>query len=144
MTSLCLHEFRADPWTLFRANRTQEDLVVDIGLTRQAATPCNSVIQQFTILVCVTSQAALELRIHTDELGASCVVIFSCHEEAAVLQVPDRCADVGAGDHHCREERGPTHGARGVLVHVRVISLILTAIQIGYVTWKLLVAKHRR
>ena len=70
--------------------------------------------------------------------------VISCHEEAAVLQVPAKCADVGAGDHHCRRESGPTHGARGVLVQVRVISFVLTAIQIGHVTWKLLVTKHRR
>ena len=70
--------------------------------------------------------------------------VISCHEEAAVLQVPARCADVGAGDHHCRGERGTTDGARGVLVHVRVKSLILSTVQIGHVTWMLLVTKHRR
>ena len=72
------------------------------------------------------------------------MVIFSCHEEAAVLQVPARCADVGAGDHHCRGERGSADGARGVFFQVRVIRLVLGTVQIGHVTWKLLVTKHRR
>ena len=77
----------------------------------------------------VAADAALHVRIHTDVLGTSCITRTPRHQVPAVLQVPARSADVGAGDHDCRGERGPTHGAHGVFVLVGIAGCILDAIQ---------------
>ena len=126
---------------LFSTNCASDNFVVNVRRAGQAATACDGEKQHSTVFIEVTSNAVLQLGVHTDILGPSHLINNSSHEIARVEKLPAMSAHVGDGDHQSGGERGPTHRAHSVFVVVRIDCFVFWAVQQRPVYWSWTVAE---
>ena len=82
------------------AHDTGQNLVVDIRRTGKTTALGNGVVQESSVVVCLTAKSVMRVPVHTHEFSGSLVQSVGRHHVPFVLHGPSAWACVGARYHH--------------------------------------------